>query len=438
MRKQERGYVLVSVILAVSLVLLTLLVASTYTQLTSRVLTLQLNYQGQALNTAQAGLSEGADWFRRQTVQPVTAFTPTINTAAVPPINDTDVVTGPPDGTDPKKCYSIQRDFLISSPGNIWGHYEVWQGPGPSPANKCTGGVMDLSSNRRGPNSAAGVIWQLESTGTVYVRNDPNLATPYNQSPNQVLATKVVRSEISKIAINLPDTAAISINSGGGSVSIGTSDNSARVVGGTASNHVGVSSTNGATPNVGGGATLSGNPSVRTVGSAAFTLNNVFSVTSPNDLAAMADYSVSSVSALPYITPPAPALPYLPAMQIIIINGNANFTSTYPLNGSGILVVYGNVSIASSPNLSTWNGLIYCTGNFAETGPATINGSVIVATSGKTAAVQGSGDFAEIYYDPFIISQMNQQLSQYRFSRSGYVPCPSWDTNCNSKFAGGS
>ena len=74
--KQEKGFVLISVIVAVSLVLLTLLVASTYTQLGSRLITLQLNYQGQALNTAQAGLIEGADWFRRQAVQPVTPRQP--------------------------------------------------------------------------------------------------------------------------------------------------------------------------------------------------------------------------------------------------------------------------------------------------------------------------------------------------------------------------
>ena len=410
MKKQEQGYVLISVILAVSLVLLTLLVASTYTQLTSRVLTLQLNYQGQALNTAQAGLSEAADWFRRQAVQPVVTFNPQLNMAANPPINDTDVVTVPP---------SIQRDYQISAPGNVWGHYEVRTG------TAATGtGVLDLSQNRRGSGSAAGAVWQLESTGFVYVRNDSTV--PYNQSPNQVLASKLVRSEIQKIAVHLPDSAALSINSGGASVTLGATDNEARVVGGTSAR--GVASTNTVSPNVTAGATLSGNPGyAQAAGS--FSITNVFSVTSQSDLATIADINVSSVAQLP--NP-------LPSMQMIIINGNAIFNSTTPLVGSGILIVNGNLTINSSPSPSSFNGVIYVTGTFSETGPCTINGSVVVNGSSATIDGAGGGNFGEIYYDPFMIGQVQQQLSQYRFSRSGYVPCPSWDTNCNSRFAGGS
>jgi hypothetical protein len=411
MKKQEQGYVLISVILAVSLVLLTLLVASTYTQLTSRVLTLQLNYQGQALNTAQAGLSEGADWFRRQAVQPVVTFNPQRNMAANPPINDTDVQTVPP---------SIQRDYQISAPGNVWGHYEVWTG------NAANGtGVLDLSQNRRGSGSAAGAIWQLESTGVVYVQNNPNVA--YNVSPNQILATKVVRSEIQKIAVHLPDNAALSINAGGASVSLGSTDPEARVVGGLSAR--GVSSTNAVSPSVAAGATLSGNPGyAQTAGS--FLMTNVFSVTSQSDLAGIADINVSSVAQLP--NP-------LPSMQMIIINGNATFDSTTrPLVGSGILIVNGNLTINSSPSPSSFNGVIYVTGTFSDTGPCTINGSVVVNGSSATVDGAGGGNFGEIYFDPFMISQVQQQLSQYRFSRSGYVPCPSWDTNCNSRFAGGS
>src|ERR1700730_10628346 len=187
--KQEKGDVLISVIIAVSLVLLTLLVASTYTQLGSRLLMLQLNYQGQALNTAQAGLIEGADWFRRQTTQPVTVFSPLHNTSLTPPINDTDV----PAACSPPACtqtnpISITRDFLISAPGNVWGHYEVVVG------NPATGqGVLDVTQARRGSTAAAGAIWQLESLGVIYVKNDTSGSLLYNQSPNQVLATKMVR-----------------------------------------------------------------------------------------------------------------------------------------------------------------------------------------------------------------------------------------------------
>jgi hypothetical protein len=424
MKKKEQGYVLISVIIAVSLVLLTLLVASTYTQLGSRLLMLQLNYQGQALNTAQAGLIEGADWFRRQAGQPVTVFSPFRNLTLSPPVNDTDV----PPSCNPPACtqtvpVSIQRDFLISAPGRVWGHYEVVVG------NPATGvGVFDITQNRRGSSAVAGAIWQIESTGVIYVRNNSDMAILYNQSPNQVLATKTVRSEIQRMALRLPDNAALSVNAPADtSVNLGTTSNQVRVVGGTSGR--GVASTNTLSPNVGAGATLSGTPLPYGQAPSSFALTTVFGVANQSDLNAIADINVTSVATLPVTLPP---------MQFIILNVGAGNTAVFnaarPLQGSGILLVIGNLTIASSPVPSQFNGIIYVTGSYIQNQPSTINGSVIVA--GSNATVDGSGDFSEIYWDRFMFNQVQQQLSQYRFSRNGYVPCPSWDTNCNSRFAG--
>jgi hypothetical protein len=421
--KREKGYVLISVIMAVSLVLLTLLVASTYTQLGSRLLMLQINYQGQALNTAQAGLAEGADWFRRQPVQPVVTFNPVHNLTLNPPVNDTDV---PPNCVAPACTQtvpvSIQRDFLISDPGSVWGHYEVVVG------NAATGtGVLDVTQSRRGSAAAAGAIWQLESTGVIYVRNDPSMSIRYNQSPNKILATRTVRTEIQKMAVRLPDTAALSINSAASSsVTIGTTGNQARVVGGLGGR--GVASTNTSSPVVGAGATLSGTAAYgQAAGS--FATTSVFGVANQTDLSTIADINVTSVAALPQP---------LPQMQLIILNvgaGNtATFNATTPLTGSGILIVFGNLLIDGGP--SSWNGVIYVSGTYTQNAPSTIYGSVVVA--GNSAAINGTGDFADVFWDVFMFNQIQQQLSQYRFSRSGYVPCPSYDPNCNSRFAGGS
>jgi hypothetical protein len=422
--KQEKGYVLISVIVAVSLVLLTLLVASTYTQLGSRLLTLQLTYQGQALNTAQAGLAEGADWFRRQSTQPVLTFNPVHNLTLNPPVNDTDVPTScVAPGCTQTSPVSIQRDFLISAPGRVWGHYSVVIGSATAGT-----GVFDITQSRRGSTAAAGAIWQLESTGVVYVRNDSTMATAYNQSPNSILSTKTVRSEIQKIAMHLPDTAALSINSPASTaVTIGTASNQARVVGGLTGR--GVASTNTSSPSVGGGATLSGTTATgQAAGS--FAITAVFGVSSQSDLATIADINVTTVAALP--NP-------LPQMQLIILDvtgtgGTATFNSTTPLVGSGILIVLGNLTINGGP--SSWDGVIYVTGNYIQNAPSSINGSVVVAGSGSTAAINGSGDFSDLFWDPFMFNQIQQQLTQYRFSRNGYLPCPSWDPNCNSKFAG--
>jgi hypothetical protein len=301
----------------------------------------------------------------------------------------------------------------------VWGHYELTTG-----SSTAGTGVADLTQNRRGSAAGNGAIWQLESTGTIYVQNDSSVA--YNVTPNLILATKTVRGEIQKIALNSP-TAAISIQAGN-SCTVGQAASAkARVVG--TSSGTGVASVAGL-PTVDPGATCSGNPA-SSVGltAAQFSYANVFGISTISDIAAVADISVTSEVNLPSTLPP---------MQLILVNKGAGttvtFDSTRPLVGSGILVVVGNLVINGGP--SSFSGVIYVDGNFTETGAATVSGSVIVARAGATALVNGAVDFGEVYYDRFIISQIQQQLSQYRFSRPGYVPCPSWDTKCNSKFAG--
>jgi hypothetical protein len=306
----------------------------------------------------------------------------------------------------------------------VWGHYELTTG------NSTAGtGVADLTQNRRGSVASPGAIWQLESTGTIYVQNDASVA--YNVSPNLVLATKTVRGEIQKIALTIPNTA-IAIQTGSNATVGSAGSVKARVVGTTSGSGV-QSITATGSPTVDPAATLSGTPASTggLVGGAGgqFTIQTVFGISTISDLAAVADISVTSEVNLPASLPP---------MQLILINkgvgSTVTFDSTRPLVGSGILVVVGNLVVNGGP--SSFNGVIYVDGNFSETGPSTINGHVMVARAGATAVVNGTVDFAEIYYDKFIISQIQQQLSQYRFSRPGYVPCPSWDTKCNSKFAG--
>ena len=205
--------------MAGSLVLLTLLVAVTFTELSSKLITIQLTYQGQALNVANAGLIDGAGWFLRQSTQPVATFNPQHNLSLTPPVDDTDVNTTP---------MSIQRDFEISQPSKVWGHYEMTAGSIGAGGTVATG-VYDLTQSRRGSAAGSGIVWQLESTGYVYVQNDGSKA--YNQSPNSILAKRTLRSEISRFAVVAPN-AAVSIQNCS-SATVGTTGlTNARVVGG--------------------------------------------------------------------------------------------------------------------------------------------------------------------------------------------------------------
>jgi hypothetical protein len=97
------------------------------------------------------------------------------------------------------------------------------------------------------------------------------------------------------------------------------------------------------------------------------------------------------------------------------------FDNQRPLTGSGILVVYGDLTVAVGSN-SNWSGVIYCTGNIVINEVTQVSGAIIAANSSgsATVAINSGTDITEVDYDPAIISQINSQMGQYRFSRSKY------------------
>src|SRR3981081_1838851 len=90
MFRNQRGQALVSAIIGVALVVLVLLTTLSVTQYSHKAVSRQLNYQGLAINAATAGLNKALSWFRRQTAQPVTSFTPAATSTGPPPVNDSD------------------------------------------------------------------------------------------------------------------------------------------------------------------------------------------------------------------------------------------------------------------------------------------------------------------------------------------------------------
>ena len=148
-------------------------------------------------------------------------------------------------------------------------------------------------------------------------------------------------------------------------------------------------------------------------------IQDIFGVTS-QEVLSMADINVESVGDLP---PEG-----LPQMNLIVIRGNATFDSTYPLVGSGILIVFGNLTISANTNAS-FSGVIYVTGDFAMAQPSLISGAVIAAGNGNPAVagtggkvtLTSSGDIAEIDFDQSIVDQIQAQMGNYRFSRSMYI-----------------
>jgi hypothetical protein len=343
----------------------------TLVQMSKTTITRQLVYHGQAVNAAHAGLAESLSWFRRQTTQPVATFSPQLDGSQTPPLNETD---------DPS--IGLVRDFEVSKLGSVRGRYEVR-----------FDGVTDATDQRG--KEGNGTVWEVESVGIVYVRNDP--AKDYDELPNRVLSTVAARSELQRMSLVLPANAAIHAPD----PDWVTVEDATRVHGGSAG--IGV-----VTAAVSGTADLSGEVfgimQISTVDPYLDSIADVFGVTQ-RDLLAMADLVATSASELP---------DSMPDMWLTVINGNAVFDPSKPLVGTGILVVFGNLLIQPG-SLSSFNGLIYTTGNFEMNSPSQVSGSIV---SRGTVRIRSSGDFSEVYYDPSILAQIQRHIGQYRSSRS--------------------
>lgn len=377
----ERGAALVVVLFASTLILLLLMTALMYTRLSGRLVARQLASQGQATNAASAGLTEALAWFVHQPQQPVTAFDPKVDSGGIcthtpphlPLVNESeDPATG------------IVRTYEIMAPGRVFGRYEVRR------AN-----VLDVS--RRRGKTQPGTIWQIESTGIIYVRNDP--AQPPGAAGNTVLARRTMRTEIQRLGLQLPANAAISATRGNNINVIAPS----RVQGGSSGIGAAYPASTGT---AGGTGSITGSPAQSTT-SASFALQAVFGVTQ-QELTAMADLVVDDERALP--NP-------LPDMSLIVIRGNATFNATRKLTGSGILVVLGHLTLNQGAD-AFFNGVIWCGGNVVVTPPSSINGAIV---ANGPVQIAGGNEVAEISYDAAIIEQIRLQMGNYLFSRSPWV-----------------
>lgn len=380
-RDSERGAALILVIFAASLILMLLMTVHIMTYTSGRAITRQLASKGQATNAANAGLTEGLSWFVHQRQQPVATFDPKSDTGGVcthTPRHSPLVY----ESEDP--AIGIVRSFEVTGQGRLWARYEVRRSA-----------VQDVSARRGKP--VAGTIWQLDSEGIVYVRNDASRAP--NQRPNWVLARRTMRVDIQRLAIQLPANAAV-FSSRGSSINVA---NPSRIQGG-ASGIGAAYPPSTSTPR--GGGSITGNPAQSTT-NGAYALDRVFGVTQ-NELLAMADIVVDDERQLP---------DPLPDMSLIVIKGNATFNNVRQLSGSGILVVFGNL-ILNPQSDAFFSGLIWVGGDFSMAPPGIINGAVV--SSGR-AQLTGGSEVAEINYDPAILDQIRLQMGNYLYSRSPWI-----------------
>ncbi len=370
----------------------------------------ELASEGQARAVADAGVVDAFAWFRRQQVQPVTNFAPRRDLAAVPAVNETD---------DP--TVGLVREYEILP--SLWGRYEVRLTRAPEPFVDAdgdgrhdagesftdtdgngswddAGGTRDVSLERGLPGQ--GAVWLIESRGLLFDR--PRQDLPLGTPPNDVRASARVSSEVRRLTIIPPASAALCA-AAGSSVSIGSRG---RIRGGTNAAGIAYPQSSG-TPSLFAGSEVTGTPASSPVPDYVGTLEAIFGV-GEAELRSMADISTTDPEAVP-----SP----LPSHALIVFEGDMTFDADRPLRGTGVVVVLGNCTVSAGSN-SWFSGLLWVGGTLTVRAPCYLRGVLI---SEGSADVRGTGgDLAEIEHDDGIISELLSLMGQYRHSKTLYVP----------------
>jgi hypothetical protein len=389
-RLRERGIASLLAVVGMSIVLLMLITGLSIIEISARSISGQLKYQGQAANVARAGTTNALVWFQQQPTQPVAAFAPQRNLLAVPPQNDTE-----------SPAVGIVRTFPISGMGNIWGRYEV------RAAN-----VVDVSTQRG--KQGAGTIWQFDAYGMIFVDRNGSGQMNWTDTngngvfdwgePGEVVALNKVRAEAQRLSVVLPAGNAALQAYTCSAVNLTSGAASNRVLGSTSGTGIACRTGTGSPSYT--GARVTGNPATSTgVSPYNDSIPSIFGV-SQSELATLANFNVPDIASLP---------PAIPGMSLVLIQGAATFTTAHPLVGSGILVVLGNLTV---PAGSSFNGVIYVTGNYSQSGPSLVSGAVI---SHGNLTLTGGSDITEVDWDPTIVQETRNTLGGYRLSRTEYA-----------------
>jgi hypothetical protein len=405
---RERGVVLIWASATMLIVAGVLIQGSRRLKAVDEMAGAEFSAEGQAKEVAEAGLVDAYAWFRRQQVQPVSAFAPRRDLLATPPINETD---------DP--AVGLLRTFEIS-PG-LWGRYTVRKGIAPET-------FVDANANGRfDPNetfadldgdgkrghgkhsrdvtgmrglTGAGTVWHLESQGQIFRR--PRTDLPLGVGANVQLAEATLAAEVRRLQMVPPASAALCSSTSGG-LNLGS-----RLRVRSAGTCVAYGTLN-SLPLLTGSELLGAVANVLVPGWKD-SVEDVFGV-DWTVLKGMADISTTD----PVNGVPSP----LPDSSLVVVTGDVTFDGARPLQGSAVLVVKGNVTITAGSN-SFFSGLLYVDGNLTVRAPALLRGTVIVR--GATDMRGTGGDYVEVERDSGILTRLMTLMGQYRYAKAPYQP----------------
>jgi len=404
-----------ALVMALIIMVLVVMLATVGTQLmvtTQKWENLQAHSGAEADNVSRAGLIDAIAWFREQTSQPVCTgpgLNKWVDAAFYPRLSAATTSNATIDeNIGLVKEYSLEGGATTYG---LCGRYEVRRQTAtatnlPSDPNYNKDAVHDVSGERlfNGEQDGNGYIWSITSKGYIFRRLSASAA--FNVAPNKIISSSKVSTEIRRITRQLDSTCAVIVNNG----SNVTFKTMAKVRGSAGAIGYTTGSLTSAVVVAGSSATcVSG--SLFPVLSHSHNVQYVLGV-STNELRILADYVVNSVSDLPAA---------IPDMSLIYVNGDAVFgpSTNRTLSGSGLLFVYGNLTVNTMTLENQFRGLIYCTGTATIQEGSLLRGT-LVAYGGLTLSNDGAMQPAEIDYDSGMMTMVDAQICRYREMKSTY------------------
>jgi hypothetical protein len=406
---QEKGSLLILVVMLMSL-LLFVPIAMRMTASSFKEVKQELNIVAQADNVARAGLQAALFWFKQQP-SGVTADNPvTASVAAVHGYSSTypydDAAFAPVDAAvtvDPIR--GLVKEFDLQK--GLKARYEVprQKDPGSNPIDPSA--AHDVTSKRGydPDDGRKGMAWSLESFGFVYQDKDP-VSAVFNPAIDRVVSRARMSAEFVRMSLQWPgNVAGALITRTTATLSLGAN---CRLTG---ASQPGLCYYSGPVTVAAEAAKITGSPTAQQAVSGTpstdFSAARIFSVPSERDLAFLADSVVQSPASFD-----SGSLSGLVFADASKTGGTLSITR---LNGSGILYVNGNLTLAGGSS-SLYNGVVIVTGNLDMTGPATINGAVVVR-GGVALRYQTEG--VELAYDAGVVNAVRGELLQYRQNKAG-------------------
>ena len=439
-------------------------------------------YTGEAENVARAGLIDTMGWFRRQSGV-VKAFNASTWTPGQVPVTTTNPQTSLPfsfldqpfqpvnNNANAQKSdtldatigivneYSLSTANILTDPNvNFVGRYEVrrvqsaemTQVPITTPvATEVPGIVRDVTGKRTGGLvKGDGIVWSVTSTGYVYNRVDKSLnagqtlAIPFNQYPNKVVATAKVTTEFRKFTVNLPTTGgnnwlAAVYCTNANKITLPTDDQGI-INGAVSATTYAVaalsqapacsSPVNKDTNNCQGGITCMSGASGTLADSTVFgglSLSDVQFLAdnrgdANNPLNIQGDWKLSYYSGSVTFGG-ALASPY-DRLCVHGTNGQESSATGILVVDGDLILLGGNQSVSPPILASSFEGIVFCTGQLTVKDGSSIQGCVIMGTPASPASaapgqvvLSGSpGAFGEIYLNPSLVNLALAQVATYR------------------------